>query len=122
MDKDSIIASVLDIYSDECTLKNDMGDVLRIKTNDENIKKILHNLFYDVLNIEFNLWAWIRGMNKYGDYFLHLDIEEGVGIVNVSPLSPSVTPVPDRGLILFTFTSLIKLLLMSLLLLLFQVL
>ena len=87
MDKDSIIASVLDIYSDECTLKNDMGDVLRIKTNDENIKKILHNLFYDVLNIEFNLWAWIRGMNKYGDYFLHLDIEEGVGIVNVSPLS-----------------------------------
>ena len=87
MDKDSIIASVLDIYSDECTLKNDMGDVLRIKSNDENIKKILHNLFYDVLNIEFNLWSWIRGMNKYGDYFLHLDIEEGVGIVNASPLS-----------------------------------
>jgi hypothetical protein len=27
--------------------------------------------------------------------------------VNVSPLSPSVTVVPDRGLILFTFTSLI---------------
>ena len=60
-----------------------MGDVLRIKSNDENIKKILQNLFYDVLNIEFNLWSWIRGMNKYGDYFLHLDIEEGVGIVNV---------------------------------------
>jgi len=28
------------------------------------------------------------------------------GIVNVSPLSPRVTVVPDRGLILFTFTSL----------------
>ena len=87
MDKDSIIASILDIYSDECTLKNDMGDVLRIQTEDENIKKILHNLFYDVMNIEFNLWAWVRGMNKYGDYYLHLDIEEGVGIVNVSPMS-----------------------------------
>jgi hypothetical protein len=87
MDKDSIIASVLDIYSDECTLKNDIGDVLRINSDDENIKKILHNLFYDVLNIEFNLWAWIRGMNKYGDYYLNLDIEEGVGIVNVSPIS-----------------------------------
>ena len=35
----------------------------------------------------FNLWAWIRGMSKYGDYFLHLDIEEGIGIVNVSPMS-----------------------------------
>ena len=87
MDKDSIIASILDIYSDECTLKNDMGDVLRINTDDENIKKILHNLFYDVMNIEFNLWAWVRGMNKYGDYYLHLDIEEGIGIVNVSPMS-----------------------------------
>ena len=87
MDKDSIIASVLDIYSDECTLKNDMGDVLRINSDDENIKKILHNLFYDVLNIEFNLWAWIRGMNKYGDYYLDLDIEEGIGIVNASPIS-----------------------------------
>jgi len=87
MDKDSIIASVLDIYSDECTLKNDMGDVLRIKSSDENLKKVLHNLFYDVLNIEFNLWAWIRGMNKYGDYYLHLDIEPQIGIVNVSPMS-----------------------------------
>ena len=87
MDKDSIIASVLDIYSDECTLKNDMGDILRIKSSDENLKKVLHNLFYDVLNIEFNLWAWIRGMNKYGDYYLHLDIEPEVGIVNVSPMS-----------------------------------
>ena len=87
MDKDSILNSVLDIYADECTLKNDMGDVLRIKTENEDIKKILHNLFYDVMNIEFNLWAWIRGMSKYGDYYLHLDIEEGVGIVNVSPMS-----------------------------------
>ena len=87
MDKDSILNSVLDIYADECTLKNDMGDVLRIKTQDENVKNILHNLFYDIMNIEFNLWAWIRGMSKYGDYFLHLDIEEGIGIVNVSPMS-----------------------------------
>jgi len=87
MDKDSIITSILDIYSDECTLKNDMGDVIRIKSSDENLKKILHNLFYDILNIEFNLWAWVRGMNKYGDYFLYLDIEEGVGIVNVQPIS-----------------------------------
>jgi len=74
-------------YVHNCTLKNDIGDVLRINSDDENIKKILQNLFYDVLNIEFNLWAWIRGMNKYGDYYLNLDIEEGIGIVNVSPIS-----------------------------------
>ncbi len=74
-------------YVHNCTLKNDVGDVLRINSDDENIKKILYNLFYDVLNIEFNLWAWIRGMNKYGDYYLDLDIQEGVGIVNASPIS-----------------------------------
>jgi hypothetical protein len=87
MDKDSIISSVLDIYSDEATLKNDMGDVLRISSSDEKIKKTLHNLFYDVLNIEFNLWSWVRGMNKYGDYYLYLDIDDELGVVNVSPLS-----------------------------------
>jgi hypothetical protein len=87
MDKDSIISSVLDIYSDECTLKNDMNDVLRINSSNEKIKKTLHNLFYDVLNIEFNLWAWIRGMVKYGDYYLYLDIDDELGIVNAQPLS-----------------------------------
>mgnify|MGYP006165714183 FL=1 len=87
MDKDSIISSVLDIYSDECTLKNDMGDVVRIKSSNEKLKKTLHNLFYDVLNIEFNLWSWVRGMNKYGDYYLYLDIDDEMGVVNAQPLS-----------------------------------
>jgi hypothetical protein len=87
MDKDSIISSILDIYSDECTLKNDIGDVLRINSSDDKLKKTLHNLFYDVLNIEFNLWSWIRGMCKYGDYYLYLDIDEQLGIVNVQPMS-----------------------------------
>ena len=87
MDKDSIISSILDIYSDEATLKNDMGDVIRIKSNDEKLKKTLHNLFYDVLNIEFNLWSWVRGMNKYGDYYLYLDIDDELGVVNAQPIS-----------------------------------
>jgi len=87
MDKDSIISSILDIYSDEATLKNDMGDVIRIKSSDEKLKKTLHNLFYDVLNIEFNLWGWVRGMNKYGDYYLHLDLDDELGVVNAQPLS-----------------------------------
>jgi hypothetical protein len=87
MDQDSIISSALDIYADETVMKDDFGDVLRITSNDENIKKILHNLFYDILNIEFNLWPWVRNMCKYGDLYLHLDIQEGIGIVNVTPLS-----------------------------------
>ena len=85
MDTDAIIASALDIISDECTLKNDMGEVLQIKSSDEDIQKILYNLFYDVLNIEFNLWSWVRQMCKYGDFFLKLEIAEKFGVYNVIP-------------------------------------
>jgi|688.fasta_scaffold13483_11 hypothetical protein len=87
MDQDSIISSALDIYADETVMKDDFGDVLRITSNDENIKKILHNLFYDILNVEFNLWPWTRNMCKYGDLYLHLDVQEEIGIINVTPMS-----------------------------------
>ena len=87
MDTDAIIASALDIVADECSLKNDMGEVLQIKSSDEDIQKILYNLFYDVLNIEFNLWSWTRQMCKYGDFFLKLEISEEFGVFNVIPYS-----------------------------------
>lgn len=87
MDKDPIISSALDIYADESTLADQFGDILTIKTEDVRIQKILNNLFYDVLNIEFNLWPWIRNMCKYGDFFLKLDIADEIGIVNARPFS-----------------------------------
>ena len=88
MDSDSIISSALDIYSDESTMKSEYGDVLEIKSDNENIKEILHNLFYDIMNIEFTLWPWVRNMCKYGDFYLYLDVSEKYGITNVIPLSP----------------------------------
>lgn len=87
MDQESIIASALDILSDESTLKNEQGEVLQIRSSDENVQRILYNLFYDVLNIEFNLWTWTRQMCKYGDFYLHLQIAEKFGIYNVIPMS-----------------------------------
>ena len=87
MDTDAIIASALDIVAEECTLKNDLGEVLQIRSSNEDIQKSLYNLFYDVLNIEFNLWAWIRQMCKYGDFFLKLEISEKFGVYNVIPIA-----------------------------------
>jgi len=87
MDSDSIIASALDIYSDESTMKNEYGKVLDIQTDNNQIYDILHNLFYDILNIEFNLWPWVRNMNKYGDFFLQLEVAEKYGVTNVTPMS-----------------------------------
>jgi|TARA_R110000796_G_scaffold1038_1_gene3919 hypothetical protein len=86
MDNDPIISSALDIYADESTLKNEFGDVVQIKSKNEKVKEILENLFYDILNIEFNLWSWTRNMVKYGDFFLLQEIQPGVGIINVRPL------------------------------------
>ena len=87
MDTESIIASALDILADEATLKNEAGEVLQIRSSDENIQRILYNLFYDILNIEFNLWLWIRNMCKYGDFYLHMEVAEQFGVYNVTPLS-----------------------------------
>jgi hypothetical protein len=87
MDNDPIISSVMDIYADESTVKDEFGQVLSIRSKNEQIQDILHNLFYDILNVEFNLWPWVRNMVKYGDLFLFLDIDEKYGIVNVIPMS-----------------------------------
>ena len=87
MDMDPIIGAALDIYADEATSRNEFGKVVEIKTNNEQIKELLDNLFYDVLNVDFNLWPWTRNLVKYGDFFLHLEIADKLGIIGVQPLS-----------------------------------
>lgn len=87
MDNDPIISSVMDIYADESTIKNEFGQILSVRSKNSDIQEVLNNLFYDVLNVEFNLWPWVRNMVKYGDFFLFLDIDEEYGVVNVIPLS-----------------------------------
>jgi hypothetical protein len=87
MDNDPIISSVLDIYADESSVKDEFNKILSIKTEDTQIQLILENLFYDILNLEFNMWPWIRNMVKYGDFFLYLDIDQEYGVVNAIPLS-----------------------------------
>jgi len=39
------------------------------------------------MNIEFTLWPWTRNLVKYGDLFLQLEMAEGLGIINVIPMS-----------------------------------
>lgn len=90
MDQDPIIASALDLYAEEATVKNEFGDILTVKSDDREIKEVLDNLFYDILNIDFNLLHWTRNLVKYGDMFMKLDLAEKIGIVGVIPISPYV--------------------------------
>ena len=88
MSQDPIISSALNVVADECTLKNDRDEILSIKSSNNEIQEILYNLFYDILNINFNLRIWIHTMAKFGDCFLHLHIGDNkVGVFNATPIS-----------------------------------
>lgn len=99
MDMDPIIASALDIYSDECITKNELGNILTVHSENGNIKQILENLFYDILNIEFNMWSWTRNLVKYGDFYLKLHISPEYGVYMVEPISAyNITRVENSDL------------------------
>ena len=82
------IASSLDIYADEMTTHSALTPVLHIKCPNDEIKYVLHSLYYNVMNIEHNLFGWARTMCKYGDMFLYLDLDEHKGLQNCIGLPP----------------------------------
>lgn len=88
MEYEPIIASALDIYADEMTTYSGLNPMLHIKCPNDEIKTILESLYFNVLNINHNLFGWSRTMCKYGDLFMYLDIDENLGIKNVIGLPP----------------------------------
>jgi uncharacterized tellurite resistance protein B-like protein len=83
------IASALDIYAEECVSPDASGVCLHIYSENRKVQEILEGLFYETLNIEFNLVMWVRNLCKYGDFFLFNDISPDYGIMNVIPISIS---------------------------------
>jgi hypothetical protein len=80
------ISSALDIYSEETVASDEKGQVLHIFSENHKIEKILEELFYDTLNVEFNLTSWVRNLCKYGDFFLFNDVSPDHGVINVYPM------------------------------------
>ena len=89
MEFEPIIASSLDIYADEMTYHNELNKMLNIECPNQEIKSTLQSLYYNVLNVEFNLYGWCRTMCKYGDYFLYVDIDDKLGVKSFIPLPPT---------------------------------
>lgn len=83
------IASAMDIYADEMTTHSSLHKVLNINCPNEEIKLLLQTLYYDVLNLEYNLFSWCRSMCKYGDFFLYLDIDDQMGVTSAIGLPSS---------------------------------
>ena len=74
------LATTLDIYADEITYHDGFNKLLKINCTNQEIKEILTSLYYDILNVEFNLYGYARNLCKYGDFYLYLDIDEKIGV------------------------------------------
>jgi len=86
MDSTPEICSALDIYAEETVSPDVDGNVVHIYSENRKVKQLLDNLFYDVLNVEFNLVMWVRNLCKYGDFFLFNDVSPDYGVINVFPI------------------------------------
>ena len=80
------IAAALDIYADETCAQDEKGRVLHVYSDNEKIRELLEDLFYNVLNVEFNLRSWARNLCKYGDFFLYNDVHPEYGVINAFPI------------------------------------
>jgi intein/homing endonuclease len=81
-----MIAAALDLYAEEATTIGENGKMLNIYSKSDRVKKVLEDLFYDVININSNLVSWTRTMCKYGDNMIYLLPEKGKGITMVKQL------------------------------------
>jgi len=80
------IASALDIYSEETASADEKGTVLHIYSENRKIRELLRTLFYDTLNLDFNLTMWVRNLCKYGDFFLFNDVSPEFGVIGAYPV------------------------------------
>jgi hypothetical protein len=80
------ISSALDIYSEEVAASDEKGQVLHIYSENPKVKSLLEDLFYDTLNVEFNMTGWTRNLVKYGDFFLFNDVSPEYGVINAYPI------------------------------------
>jgi len=80
------IASALDIYAEETVSEDAEGKCLHIRSDNRKIRDLLNTLFYDTLNIDFNLVMWVRNLCKYGDFFLFNDVHPEFGVINAYPI------------------------------------
>jgi len=81
------IAVALDIMSEESCTLNEQGKIMSIYSDSGRVKKVLEDLFFNVLDIHSNLPMWTRNVCKYGDNFLYLKIDYKDGIIGGSQLT-----------------------------------
>lgn len=80
------VASALNVYADESCASDENGKVFHVFSENPQVQKALEELFFDVLDIEFNGRRMIRNLVKNGDYFCYVEVVPDYGVINVEPL------------------------------------
>jgi len=91
------IGTALDVISDEvCNLSSD-NQILKISSKSKRIKSILEDLFYNRLQVATTLRMITRGMVKYGNHYMLLNVTKN-GIAGWRQLSVYETDRYEGGL------------------------
>lgn len=61
------IAASLNIFADECSAGDEKGKAFHLYSKNPEVKKALEELFYDILNIDFNIRPWVRNLPIHKD-------------------------------------------------------
>jgi hypothetical protein len=80
------ISAALDVMMEESTTPNDKGDVINVYSGSKRVKRLLEDLFVNRLQIHTSLPMWTRNTCKYGDNFVHLNIDDKAGIIGARQL------------------------------------
>jgi hypothetical protein len=73
------------VFVHNCSV-DEKGQVLHVYSDNPKIKDALEHLFYDNLNVGFNLRSWTRNTVKYGDLCLYNDVSPEYGVINAVPI------------------------------------
>ena len=108
MDSFPEIGAALTIVAEESTCLNSKGHVINVYSKSDRVKTILEDLLVNRLDIQMTAPMIIRGMCKYGNQFMLLNVEQKNGVLgwrqlpvyNVERLeSGIVNPYGSQGLI-----------------------
>ena len=91
MDEYPEIGAALDIYSDDSTQKNIVGDIFDVRTDNEQLKTVVEDFIENSKLKEF-IWDIVRNVAKYGDCFIENIVDlsnQDAGIQRIKILNPN---------------------------------
>ena len=95
----------LQVISDDCTQRNQEGNVAKVYSDDDEIKGILDSLFFERLNINKELWSIVYETCKFGDNFFEVipdSYEKPTMVARIRYLEPDrVNRIEKNGKLAF---------------------